>query len=46
MAGLRTAKGIALGLAWATGLSIAAALGGRDGKAKAVEWARRKGWAS
>lgn len=41
----RLAKGIVLGFAWATWLSIAAALGGRDGKARAVEFARKRGWA-
>lgn len=40
----RLAKGVALGLAWATGLSVAAALGGRDGKDTAIRFARARGW--
>jgi hypothetical protein len=39
------AKGAVLGFAWATGMSVAAAIGGREGKATLVEYARRKGWA-
>lgn len=41
MKAVRLAKGVALGLAWATALSVAAALGGRDSKAGAVRAARR-----
>lgn len=44
--GLRLARAVALGLAWATGMSVVGALLGPEGKAEAVKWAKSKGWAS
>ena len=42
---VRLARGLALGLLWATYLSADAALGGRDGKAGAIRIAKSRGWA-